>query len=124
MTTQGTMESDGGDTEATPPLSDHDPELLITLCGVHHRAAHVGSLVVSGSYSGGFGFRHADGKHYGSPVSPETCELRQKVFLELKGLGFRESDARRALETVTARTGTSSPLTAEGLLRKALAVLT
>jgi hypothetical protein len=103
---------------------NHDPEGLVTLCGVHHRAAHVGSLVVSGSYSAGFLFRHADGKHYGSAVSPETCELRQKVFLGLKGLGFRESDARRALETVTARAGTSSPPTAEGLLRQALAVLT
>jgi hypothetical protein len=103
---------------------DHDPDRLVTLCGVHHRAAHVGTLVVTGSYSSGFVFRHADGKSYGAPVSPETCELRQKVFLGLKGLGFRESDARKALERVVAREGASAPLTAEALLREALAVLT
>jgi hypothetical protein len=101
---------------------DHDPELLVTLCGVHHRAAHLGAFVVSGSYSSGFVFRHADGKRYGGAVSPETCELRQKVFLGLKGLGFRESEARRALESVVA--GASGALTAEALLRQALAVLT
>jgi hypothetical protein len=103
---------------------NHDPEFLLTVCGVHHRAAHVGSLIVTGSYSSGFVFRHADGKRYGGTASPETCELRQKVFVGLKGLGFRESDARRALETVTAQAGTSFELTAEMLLRQALAVLT
>jgi hypothetical protein len=103
---------------------DHDPDMLITLCGVHHRAAHVGALVVTGSYSSSFAFRHADGKRYGGAVSPETCELRQKVFLGLKGLGFRESDARRALETVVGRDGATGQLTAEALLRQALAVLT
>jgi hypothetical protein len=103
---------------------DHDPERLVTLCGVHHRAAHVGTLIVTGTYSSGFVFRHADGKRYGAPVPPETCELRQKVFLGLKGLGFRESDARKALEMVVAREGASRPLTAETLLREALAALT
>jgi hypothetical protein len=103
---------------------DHDPELLITLCGVHHRAAHVGALVVTGGYSSGFVFRHADGRRYGEAVSPEKCELRQKVFLGLKGLGFRESDARRALDTVLANPGAPGALTAEALLRQVLAVLT
>jgi hypothetical protein len=78
---------------------DHDPDKLVTLCGVHHRAAHVGAIAVTGSYSSGFVFWHADGKRYGAGVSPEVSELRQKVFLGLKGLGFRESDARRAIET-------------------------
>jgi len=100
---------------------DHDPELLVTLCGIHHRAAHVGSLVVTGSYSSGFVFRHADGKRYGDAVSAEVCEVRQKVFLGLKGPGFRESDARRALEMVVARAGASEPLTAEARLRQSLA---
>jgi hypothetical protein len=36
----------------------------------------------------------------------------------LRHVGFRESDARRALETVVA--GTSAPLSAEALLRQAL----
>jgi 5-methylcytosine-specific restriction endonuclease McrA len=103
---------------------DHDPDGLVTLCGVHHRGAHVGALVVTGSYSSGFVFRHADGKRYGSAVSAETCELRQKVFLGLKGLGFRESDARRAIETATSGDGATVTWTAENLLRKALALLT
>jgi hypothetical protein len=80
--------------------------------------------VVTGSYSSGFVFRHADGKRYGSVVSAETCELRQKVFLGLKGLGFRESDARRAIETATSGDGAAAAWTAETLLRKTLALLT
>jgi hypothetical protein len=103
---------------------DHDPERLVTLCGVHHRAAHVGALAVTGTYSSGFVFCHADGKRYGGAVSPETCELRQKVFLGLKGLGFRESDARKALEIAVSQASTSEPATAEILLRRALAILT
>jgi hypothetical protein len=103
---------------------DHDPETLVTLCGVHHRAAHVEALVVTGSYSSGFLFRHADGKRYGSAVSAENCELRQKVFLGLKGLGFRESDARRAIETATSGDGAAAAWSAETLLRKTLALLT
>jgi Holliday junction resolvasome RuvABC DNA-binding subunit len=102
---------------------DHDPETLVTLCGVHHRAAHVGALVVTGSYSSGFVFRHADGKRYGDAVSPEACELQQKVFRGLRGLGFRETDARKAIEAVVAA-GKAEPLTAETLLRQALLVLT
>ena len=69
-------------------------------------------------------FRHADGKRYGGAVSPEVSELRQKVFLGLKGLGFRETDARRAIEAVVARANGLEPMTAEQLLRQALAVLT
>jgi hypothetical protein len=103
---------------------DHDPERLLTLCGVHHRAAHAGALIVSGGYSRGFAFRHADGTGYGAAVSPARCDLRQKVFLGLKGLGFRESDARRAIDRVDASAGADEPITAESLLRKTLAMLT
>ena len=103
---------------------DHDPEKLVTLCGVHHRAAHTGALVVTGSYSSGFAFRHADGKRYGSAVSPAISELRQKVFLGLKGLGFRETDARRAIEAVAASGEGLQSMTTEALLRRTLAVLT
>jgi hypothetical protein len=49
---------------------------------------------------------------------------RTSFFLGLKGLGFRESDARRALDTATSEDGASEPWTAETLLRKTLAVLT
>ena len=61
---------------------------------------------------------------YGSAVSPETCELTQKVFLGLKGLGFRESHARRAIEVATSGDGATATWTAETLLRKTLALLT
>jgi hypothetical protein len=102
---------------------DHDPENLVTVCGVHHRASHHGRLLVTGTYSSGFVFHHADGKPYGNAPSPEACELRQKVFLGLRGLGFRETEVRRALESVhTTHAGpTMTPAT---MLRKALAVLT
>jgi hypothetical protein len=50
--------------------------------------------------------------------------LKQKVFLGLTGLGFRESDARRAIDTATAGAGASEQWTAETLLRKTLALLT
>jgi len=52
-----------------------------------------------------------------------TQTIPPKVFLGLKGLGFRETDARKALDAV-AHGGESGPVTAEALLRRALAVLT
>ncbi|MEZ4335604.1 MAG: HNH endonuclease signature motif containing protein [Sandaracinaceae bacterium] len=36
-------------------------------CSAHHDAVHRGTLVVTGTFSAGFGFRHADGGEYGSP---------------------------------------------------------
>jgi hypothetical protein len=45
----------------------HDPERMVPLCSAHHRAVHDGRLVVSGTYSGGFSFSHADGNRYGAP---------------------------------------------------------
>ena len=50
---------------------DHEPENLVTLCGVHHRAAHVGALAVTGNYSSGFVFRHADGKRWVARFHPK-----------------------------------------------------
>ena len=42
-------------------------------------------------------FAHADGTRYGGVVSPAAADARTKAFLELRGLGFREGDAKRAL---------------------------
>jgi hypothetical protein len=101
---------------------DHDPENLVTLCGVHHHAAHHGRILVTGTYSSGLVFRHADGKPYGAAASPEACDLRQKVFLGLRGLGFHETEVRHALEAVHT-TDVGATMTPATMLRKALAVL-
>jgi 5-methylcytosine-specific restriction endonuclease McrA len=75
----------------------HDADNLTTLCGAHHRAAHRGELVASGSVAAGIRFRHADGGDYGTAPEPRAVEMRAKAFAALCGLGFREGEVRRAL---------------------------
>jgi hypothetical protein len=75
----------------------NEADNLITLCGVHHRAAHRGELVVAGSVSTGVRFRHADGSDYGQALQPRVAEIQAKAFAALRGLGFREIEVRRAL---------------------------
>ncbi|HEX5100557.1 MAG TPA: HNH endonuclease, partial [Polyangiaceae bacterium] len=70
---------------------------LVTLCGAHHRAAHSGSLVISGTPSSGLSFTHADGTPYGGAVAPAVADTRAKAFQALVGMGFRENEAKRAL---------------------------
>jgi hypothetical protein len=100
----------------------HDADNLAVVCGAHHRALHRGTLVVEGRPSAGLCFRHADGTRYGHVVSARVIDVHDKVFAALRGLGFRESEAKRALERVRAeKTGA---LDVEKVLREALAVLT
>jgi hypothetical protein len=73
----------------------HDPDNLIALCGAHHRAAHRGELVVSGSVSAGVRFQHTDGSDYGQVPEPSAVEVHAKAFAALRGLGFREGEIRR-----------------------------
>src|SRR4029450_10346949 len=40
---------------------DHNPDLLVLLCGKHHRLLHRGTLIIEGSISTGLRFYHADG---------------------------------------------------------------
>ena len=75
----------------------NEADNLITLCGVHHRAAHRGEFVVAGSVSTGVRFRHADGSDYGQALQPRVAEIQAKAFAALRGLGFREIEVRRAL---------------------------
>ncbi|MEZ4336092.1 MAG: HNH endonuclease [Sandaracinaceae bacterium] len=79
----------------------HDPDGLVALCSAHHDAVHRGALVVTGTFSAGFGFRHADGREYGSP---HMCAARSAVMAEafaaLRGLGFRETETRQMLDGV------------------------
>jgi hypothetical protein len=79
----------------------HEPENLITMCGAHHRALHRGALRVHGSPTTGLTFRHADGSAYGGVRAPVVADTTSKVFLALRGLGFRESEARWALAQAT-----------------------
>jgi 5-methylcytosine-specific restriction endonuclease McrA len=78
----------------------HDPNLLTVLCPAHHRAVHFGALVIGGSASRGFTFRHGDGTPYGQPLRPATLELSEQVFGALRELGFGESRARRLIDDV------------------------
>ncbi|HWP06650.1 MAG TPA: hypothetical protein VNN72_12945, partial [Polyangiaceae bacterium] len=73
---------------------------LLTLCGAHHRAAHDGSLIITGTPSSGLSFAHADGTPYGGTVRPAAADVRAKAFQALAGMGFRESEAKRALARI------------------------
>lgn len=68
------------------------------LCVAHHTAIHEGRLLVEGRPSRGLRFTHADGTPYGGPVSPEVAALRAAAFQALRGLGFREREARRVVD--------------------------
>ncbi len=98
---------------------DHDPDLLVTTCGGHHRAAHRGTLIIEGSVKGGLCFRHADGTVYGGPVSPEAAEAHADAFLALKSFGFKESESRAALRRVQ----TAGEANVSTLVRDALRAL-
>jgi 5-methylcytosine-specific restriction endonuclease McrA len=100
----------------------HDAENLLTLCGAHHRACHRGELIVQGNVASGLVFQHADGTSYGKVVSAAVADVQTQAFRALRGLGFGERDARRALSQVAAESDVGVQL--EPVLRRALAVLT
>jgi len=77
---------------------------LVTLCGVHHRAAHRGQLLIDQPTPETARFRHADGTAYGHIPNPRQLAERTKTFAALRSLGFRESDARRVLDELDADT--------------------
>jgi hypothetical protein len=106
--------SEGGRNEA---------DNLITLCGVHHRAAHRGELVVAGNVSTGVRFRHADGSDYGRALEPRVAEIQAKAFAALRGLGFREGEIHRTLAE-SRRRGDYRDANIEQVVRDALARLT
>jgi len=45
-------------------------------------------------------FAHADGTRYGGVVTPAAADVRAKAFQALRGLGFGEGDAKRALAKI------------------------
>jgi len=83
-------------------------------------------LVIVGDAATGWVFRHADGTAYGAPATAQQVDMSVKVFRGLSSLGFKQGEARRALDHVTQQmqphVGTA--MTAERLLRDALRVLT
>jgi len=95
---------------------------LIVLCGVHHRAAHTGELVIEGLAECPR-FRHADGTPYGHAADPRALEVFAKVFSALRQLGFRETEARAVLDQLRRQPEAEAP-SAEQLLRTALQHLT
>jgi hypothetical protein len=91
-------------------------ENLVTLCSAHHRALHLGRLVIEASPSGGLDFRHANGTPYGAFPAPRSAEFFAKAFRALTLMGYRETEAKRAL----ARVPESSTTSLEQLIRLAL----
>ena len=45
-------------------------------------------------------FAHSDGTPYGAVVKPAAADVRARAFLALRGLGFREGDAKHALAKI------------------------
>jgi Holliday junction resolvasome RuvABC DNA-binding subunit len=93
---------------------------MACVCGAHHTALHEGKVIAAGRASTGFSFRHADGTRYGGAVSPKAAHTSTAVFQALKHMGFRESEARRAVDSVATHVGET---TIEAMLRRALVEL-
>lgn len=99
----------------------HVAENIAVLCGAHHRAAHRGQLIIKGSAPNGLSFWHADGTPYGHPPSASAVELNAKVLSGLRNLGFKEREARQALDAATAELADAAATpTFQELIRAAL----
>lgn len=98
----------------------HDPEKLVPLCGSpHHSAAHVGTLVVRGTYSTGFTFEHADGTRYGGEsVSPQRSSVLAQVLEALVAMGFKQREAQGMVDRAKPHVGENA--TFDGTMRAAL----
>ncbi|MCB9570846.1 MAG: HNH endonuclease [Kofleriaceae bacterium] len=106
----------------------HTMTNLISLCGGHHDAVHVGRLRIARAASGDPMFTHADGRPYGaSPPLPRRRAAADAsrsgshgplgdVERALRGLGFPAAEARAATAACAAHLG--QPL--EELVRRAL----
>ena len=98
---------------------DHDPDLLVPLCDAHHTAAHVGTLVIGGSYSSGFIFAHADGTEYGTPTAwPARSKVLAEALQVLMALDFKQRDAQKMVDRAMPHVGHDA--TVEEAVRVAL----
>jgi hypothetical protein len=98
----------------------HEADNLVVLCTAHHRAVHQGRLIITGVPSTGLRFQHADGTAYGHAPSADTIATLEQVFRGLRGLGFKEGEARRALDAATEELSKGATPSAKELLRAAL----
>ena len=103
---------------------NHDEDGLVVLCSAHHRAQHRGLLLIEGRVSTGLRFRHADGRIYGRDLNAQSVGAHADAFRALRGLGFREGEARRALDLARESAHVGDSLRVEDLIRVALAELT
>lgn len=81
---------------------DHDPANLLSLCSVHHDAAHEGRLVIRRAEPGDgeapFRFERADGRPYGSLAGSDElrqCETLARAFEEELERSGHEGRARQ-----------------------------
>jgi hypothetical protein len=90
----------------------HDPERLVPLCDVHHRSVHDGRLVVDGTWSNGFRFLHADGTPYGTRALPDPArtEAATIAFSALCKSGYKQSEARQAVDSIRDRITPDMPV--------------
>jgi len=85
---------------------------------------HHGRLTITGRASTRLEFHHPDNSPYGQAPAPQTMATLGKVFRALRGLGFKEREARQALDAVTAPNALGhTTSTVEELLRAALQML-
>jgi Holliday junction resolvasome RuvABC DNA-binding subunit len=63
--------------------------------------------LIDGSASAGFRFRHADESPYGRVADPTAADHHAKAFFALTTLGFKQGEARRALDAVLRSCGRS-----------------
>jgi Holliday junction resolvase RuvA-like protein/HNH endonuclease len=119
----------------------HEPENLTTLCSGHHAALHRGELVIEGKapaikvtrrWQSHVGRREPSESHVGRRESSESPLARREPFdsdvgrrqsereavLALTTLGFKKSDALRAVERAREQLPDDAPL--EALVRAAL----
>jgi hypothetical protein len=76
---------------------------------------------VHGDANGTLVFRHADGTIYGgAPVATSAQQLAD-AFVGLKTMGWKDREARQAVDAVRAHVGPDDPI--EAVLRKCLTVL-
>jgi hypothetical protein len=99
----------------------HDPDRLLPICDVHHRAIHDGRLVIDGSWSKGFGFWHADGTPYGIRALPDPAksEAARIAFSALCKSGYKQSEARAMIDSIRDRT--TPDMSIEQIVRLAFA---
>ena len=91
--------------------------------------SYPGTGVGQAQTSGLFGF--AAGSPYGGGVTPaaaSNADIGERVFLGLRGLGYKETEAKRALVLAFAEhahedPGHAEPVTTQELLRRTLVLL-